>query len=126
MGASFRNNNNRFNDREDDERSNFRSLNKGRKLRDEDGRADDNMNWRNRAKPPVARKSPRDPTPATKSDKNKIEPRSRMSRGDPARFDSQTSTQQRRTQRKEQEEQKIAANKKKRQNKFAALLEEDD
>lgn len=122
--ASFRNN--RFNDREDDERGNFRSLNKGRKLRDEDGRADDNMNWRNRAKPAVPRKSPRDPTPATKSDKNKIEPRSRMSRGDPARFDSQTSTQQRRTlQRKEQEE-KIAANKKKRQNKFAALLEEDD
>jgi len=126
--GNFRNRENRFGgDRSDDDRGNFRSLNKGRKLREDDGRADEALNWRNRTQKP-ARKSPRDPIPARSE---KAIDRSRVTRGDPTRLDpdtrTQNSTQQQRrtTQTKKEQEEKMAA-KKKNKNAFAALLQEEE
>lgn len=118
-------------DRSDDDRGNFRNMNKGRKLREEDGRADADMSWRRGGAKPVTRKSPRDIIPATKSDKKPTDTRTRVSRGDPTRLDTdysrtQNSTQQRRTnQMKKEQEEKLAA-KKKSKNKFAALLDDEE
>lgn len=116
-------------DNSDDRALNFRNR---RKLRDEDGRADENMNWRNSGNnaPARGRMTRGDPT-RSPNNPSRMTNNTSASTPEPSKpnFSRRAVSSGQTTQRKIQNKEKEAeaqATKRKTTNKFAAFLQDDD